>query len=660
MNWLFSRRSSTWPKALALGSMAAFALMSCSPTEFTTGLGNGELPAELQPPENGVELLPFIEFHEASADLEEYLSIDEQDSVIVLTGPARSLADTLEMGHVFFGEAHNGFAVQVVEIRQSGDAIHVEYRPLALTNLIHGDWTEVLDLSGVAYEDADLSTIQQELVSEDWSFQFGSEGDLLQASGSAAIEITPDLRFDGKAHLRAFGSDLVNQEWGDGSCANALLDHNRWGTKAQICADFLHVSLGLHANAEAHARLEAEFSRGGVHERILLDRQYEDVDLVGPLALSAGVTVTARATGNGHGEGYLDYKADADLYAPLGFEWHHEEGLRGLTPIRDGDRNFNFESDAYGHVDLNASFTLEAKVHFSLSVKGLNNFVGFGGVGAEAKLHTEAQYLPLGELPCLSAGATFDSRFTGKLTAWIDASRVMLGTHDFTLVDVDHTFPTVDLFSWDDGGSFCASGDQRYAAELNRIYSQDCDALDNPFWGSCTDNLMRHCFNPYPGECQGYVDGNRNVLMVWPGGERVEMVRETAGNLMLDTSSYYGSEGDLCGTSELYVMENEPSSECGTEELFVLQQDQTPNDPHLDEEELEELYANGDLLAAGAEASACTNRGGGTVNMVCPNEEDNQSLQVGSQAPHACIVGIGMCSFQFVYAMPEASRTGAW
>ena len=651
------------PKWLAAGSALALLMVGCNPSEHqvVNHGGAGDLPPELQTPEEGLELLPWIDFREMPADLEPHLAIDEGNQRIVLTGPAAEQGAHLEMGDVFFGEAHGGFAVQVVEARRDGESLVVDYRPLALTNLVHGDWERAIDLRGASYTDNDIATMHQELLSEDWSWSFGEPGDMLTASAAAAIEISPELRFDGKAHLRALGNDFINEEFGSGSCANALLDHDRWGTKAQVCADFLHVSLGVHASAEAHARLEAEFTRGTDHERVLLDRQYEDVALIGPLSLSAGVRVVARANANGHGEGYLDYQADADLYAPLGFEWHHETGFRALTPIADGTRNFNFESDAYAHVDLNASFTLEAELHLSLSVRG-NSYVGFGGVGANGKLHAEAQYLPFGELPCLTAGATFDSGFNGKVTAFIDASRIFLGTHDWDLFDINHTFPTVELASWDDGGRFCFDGDQRYAAELNRIYSQDCNSGDNPFWGACTDSMLRHCFDPPQTGCQGYVDPARNVLMVWPSGERVEMAREQAGSITLDVSQYFAADGALCGTSDLYVQENPADASCASEEIFVLKQDQEPLDPHLTPEEEQELYDSGWLLQEGAEATACTNPSGGShqMQMACPRPDESSTLSLSAPAPHACIVGIGRCTFQAVDTMPMPSIHGNW
>ncbi len=651
------------PRLVLAGSALALVLAGCTQSDsFTINSGgDGELPEELRSPEQGLELLPWIDFQEVPMGMDDHIAIDEVGQQIVLTGPAAAQGESLEMGDVFFGDAHGGFAVQVVEVSQGADGVVVEYRPLALTNLVHGDWEMALDLRNVGYVDNDIATMHQELISEEWSFSFGEQGDLLVASGSAAIELSPELQFDGKAQLRAFGNDFINEEWGSGSCANALLDHDRWGTKAQVCADFLHLSLGLHANAEAHARLEAEFTRGTDHERVLLDRQYEDIHLVGPLSLTAGVTVTARANANGHGEGYLDYQADADLYAPLGFEWHHETGFRGLTPIADGERNFNFESDAYAHVDLNASFTLEAEVHFSLTVAG-NNYVGFGGMGAGADLTAEAQYLPFGETPCMTAGVTFDSYFTGNVTAFVDASRIFLGTHEWDLVDINHRFPTVDLFSWNDSGQFCVDGDQRYVGELNNIYSQDCTSASNPFFGACTDTLMQHCFNPPQGSCEGYVDPDRNVLMVWPSGERVEMVRETAGSITLDVSHYFGVENDLCGTSDLYVKTNEPGATCESEEYFVLQQDQAPLDPHLDEEEKQELYDSGWLLEAGAEASACIENSGGSyqMDMACPRAGDDTTITVGSAGAQACIVGIGTCTFQAVDTMPMPSLQGLW
>ncbi len=671
-------------RLVGVSLLAVLLVVGCGDRDVTFDPGDSEgtnsqtpeLPPEYATPQGTVEVLPGIEFHEVPGEYEPVVAIDEEEKTITVWGDATAYVTDVEVGDVLFGSAYEDFAVQVSGVHWDGDEVVFDVIPLVFTNVVHGEWDMELPLQELMEdeydEEEDISSTGQGLFNNGVVASFGFEEGVFSADGSARLVIDPTFDFRGKIYANLAGRTLMDSEptVSVEDCGNVLHESSSWGHSLQLCADYLELSLGVRLNAEARAKLEAQLAESIKREKTIVERSFPGVPLgTTPFVLSPTLTVTAKAQAGASATATLEASAQGEVYAPVGFRWHHAQGG---SPIGPGDGNLGFSTDgsADAEVEANAGVTVQARLGLNLSIRGMENRVGIGGVGAGADLNAQAQYQPLNPAPpCLSADVTFDPFLSGNLSVWASVGPV---SFDWEILDLRHSFGPFTLASWDAGTRFCLEAQQSLVDQLNEQYGEGCEDgdaedLDEP---TCIQEMMEHCFDPPDEGCTGYVDEDLNMLMVWDTGERVESPYNEDGE---GENYFYGKDGELCAISELTT-----DASCGPVEIHyeLMESDEVENDEGLEDDEFEELiddmHEAGEIYLEGDEATSCMQvpfqPGGGTqdesdsvvFDISCPHPEDDTTVTVSAQG---CAVGIGQCEFEAVDEMPHGSLGdggGAW
>ncbi len=607
-----------------------------------------EIGPEYYAPQGAPEVVPWVEFFEIPAGMDAHVQIDEESERVYLTNEVAQDLGEMKRGHVLFGDVHGGFGVQVADIASSADGMVVAYEPLELINIIHGEWSMDIEPLSLNSQEGDISTVEQGLSVNLVDLEAGP----LKATGTVGVDVSPTFRWEGKIYANLAGNALVDTHpsVSRSDCGNVLHWSNSFTHSLQLCADYLHLSLGTTLTAEAKAELNASVGVERSVGRDLVNRPLGSIPVAGPIAVAPTVKIRAEASAGAEARAELEAFARGEVYIPIGIEWHHQRGVSPIGPS-SGSLHFDYDASASAEVEARAALTLSATLTVGLTITGAQNHVGIGGLGAGVGVKAEARYNPFGAPSCLVGDVVLSPYVTGNLRAW---GRLGPINASFTIVDdFHHPLGNFTLADWADNGRFCLGAQDDLVNQLNEEYSEDCD--ESPQADNCVQQMIEHCFSPPEDGCRGYVDPDFNILFSWPTGHRVETQRNP--DTPTDFTYFYDADGSLCATSEFEGPRS--GSSCIVHFDYVLEQTEEMENPgipeHEWEESLEEAYETGALMEAGAEASICITAIPAaysyTMAFMCPVADDDTTITVQANT-QACTTGIGRCVFEAVDELP--------
>ncbi|MGI5862344.1 MAG: hypothetical protein ACOX6T_09835 [Myxococcales bacterium] len=509
--------------------------------------------SDLEEIPKGIHLRPGIEIRFASEASGAVL--DKEAKTVTLTGEAATTNASLKAGDILGSET---WAVRVVSVEKSGDAIIAAVEQIYLTDVIYGDFDLELPLElgeGSSFdvdENGNISSQKQSLSIPGWDPEItaSAEGKLnVGVEGGISFPASATGRFKGKIGLIPIKEVLVKFDLGMQAQLTVFAEAVASGS-VSISNEFANVPLG-------------------------------DIPLgTTGLSLKPSMVFEGTLSGSAMGKVRVEATANASLNVPVGFHYTDREGLRMIP-------NDTYPITTSG--GISAGVTNEARAEASLDLR-VRLVLGLGIVAIPAKLtgpnasvgvYAEGVYEPFANPECL--------------TAEVGPQACIMAAFGFEVFGISKQFELNEwclkhaLAKYGDKGKFCleAPSPQELADMLNAAHEEvDCEdpslQQGNLFEGTCLEDFTAHCFDP-EGECQGTVYENGRVIQRWPSGEVLEMWLDRDGIDESKPMRLIDRNQQLC--SEGVVEEGGPGGQCISGSTLTLHQDD-PSEKYEDGDEV--------------------------------------------------------------------------